>query len=52
MSDIHFYLDENVANAVAEGLRNRGIDVLTTHEADKRGTTDDEQITYALAEYL
>lgn len=27
---IRFHLDENVSNAIAEGLRRRGIDVTTT----------------------
>ena len=29
---IRFHLDENVSNAIAEGLRRRGIDVTTTSE--------------------
>ncbi len=29
---IRFHLDENVSNAIAEGLRRRGIDVTTTPE--------------------
>ncbi len=28
---IKFHLDENVENAVAQGLKRRGIDVTTTH---------------------
>ena len=30
---IRFHLDENVSNAIADGLRQRGIDVTTTSEA-------------------
>lgn len=29
---VRFHLDENVSNAVAEGLRRRGVDVTTTPE--------------------
>ena len=50
MSDIRFYLDENIANAVAEGLRHRDIDVVTTHEAGNRGISDREQLFYAYGE--
>lgn len=34
---IRFHLDENVSNAIAEGLRRRGIDVITTPETDMMG---------------
>ena len=48
MAEIRFYLDENVANDVARGLRLRGIDVLTTPEAGNIGFTDPEQLEFAL----
>ena len=35
-------------NAVANGLRRRGIDVLTAHEAGRRSFPDDEQLRFAL----
>ena len=31
---IQFYLDENVSNAIAEGLRRRGINVYTALTTD------------------
>lgn len=50
MNRIRFYLDENVANAVANGLRHRNIDVITTPEAGHMGWNDPEQIAFALEE--
>ena len=34
MAAIRYYLDEHIAGAVAEGLRRRGIEVLTLTEAE------------------
>ena len=45
-----FHTDENVADAVAKGLRQRGIDVTTTREAGMKRATDEEQLAYALRE--
>jgi len=45
---IKFHLDENVSNAVAEGLRRRGIDVTTTAEENLMGASDLEQLAFAL----
>ena len=48
MSDLRLYVDEDAGeNAVVRGLRARGIDVLTTVEADRCGTTDSGQLAYA-----
>lgn len=47
---VKFYLDEHVHPAVANGLRLRGIDALTTHEADMLGATDGEHLSLALRE--
>lgn len=47
---IKFHLDENVSNAVAEGLRRRGIDVTTTPEVNLMGITDEAQVAFALAQ--
>ena len=47
---IKFHLDENVSNAVAEGLRRRGIDVSTTPEAGLMGVSDEAQVAFALAQ--
>ncbi|MEM6838819.1 MAG: DUF5615 family PIN-like protein [Cyanobacteria bacterium P01_C01_bin.120] len=44
---IKFHVDENVSNAVAEGLRRRGIDVTTTPEQDLLGASDPEQLAFA-----
>ena len=51
MSDrIKFHLDENVSNAIADGLRRRGIDVTTTAEVNLISASDEEQIEFALTE--
>ena len=47
---IRFHLDQHVANAVAVGLRLRGIDVSTTHDAGLQDAEDPAHIAYALAE--
>src|SRR5688572_28264408 len=47
---IRIHLDEHVANAVAVGLRRRGVDVTTTHETGLRGAGDPEQLAFANAE--
>lgn len=44
-SKVKFYLDENIAKSVADGLRRRGIDVLTISEAGKLGAKDEEHFT-------
>ncbi len=44
---IKFYLDEHIANAIADGLRRRGIDVLTIVEAGKLGAKDEEHYAFA-----
>lgn len=50
MNRVRFYIDENVSNEIADGLRTRGIDVLTTAEADKLGAEDTDQLAFALNE--
>ena len=47
---IRFHLDQHVASAVAVGLRLRGIDVSTTHEAGLQDADDLAHIAYALSE--
>jgi predicted nuclease of predicted toxin-antitoxin system len=47
---IRFHLDENVPNAIADGLRRRGIDVTTTRDAALNGAADEEQTAHARAE--
>jgi predicted nuclease of predicted toxin-antitoxin system len=47
VSEIRDYLDENVASAIGQGLRRRGIDVLTVPEARTRGDDDPNQLALA-----
>lgn len=42
-----FYLDEHIPKAVAEGLRRRGIDVLTVQEAGRVGDPDRKHLAFA-----
>jgi predicted nuclease of predicted toxin-antitoxin system len=45
---VRFYLDEHVSRAVAKGLRQRGVDVLTVPEAGMMGAADEEHLARAL----
>lgn len=45
--EIKYHLDESVNNAIANGLRLRGIDVTTSKAAGLVGATDPEQLHYA-----
>jgi predicted nuclease of predicted toxin-antitoxin system len=45
--EIRYYTDEHIATAVVAGLRRRGIDVLTTVEAEMLGATDEAQLGLA-----
>ncbi|MBI4670977.1 MAG: DUF5615 family PIN-like protein [Chloroflexi bacterium] len=47
---IRFYMDVHVKSAVARGLRQRGVDVLTAQEANLRLAEDEEHIEFALGE--
>jgi len=47
VSEIRFYLDENVANEVAAGLCTRKIMAMTTPEADHMGWSDEEHLIFA-----
>ena len=50
MSDVRLYVDEDAGeDAVVKGLRTRGIDVLTTLEANRLGATDAEQLATAIS---
>lgn len=42
-----FYTNESVNIAVAEGLKRRGIKVITARDAGNLGLSDEEQIEYA-----
>ena len=50
MEQIKFYLDEHIHSAIAQGLRRRGVDVMTVQEAGRTGLSDREQLNFALAE--
>jgi predicted nuclease of predicted toxin-antitoxin system len=47
---IRFHLDENANNAIADGLRRRGIDVTVSVQANLISATDREQLAYAHAQ--
>ena len=47
---IRFHLDEHMPLAVAEGLRQRGIDVTTTPDAGLLKASDEKQLAYASRE--
>lgn len=50
MEQISFYLDEHIHRAVADGLRHRGVNVLTVQEAGKTGVSDHEQLGFAMSQ--
>ena len=45
-----FYLDEHIPKGVVEGLRRRGVDVLTVQEAGRSGESDEKQLAFAARE--
>ena len=47
---VSFYTDEHVSRAVIQGLRHRGIDVLTVPEAGLMGASDEEHLSQARRE--
>lgn len=47
MSAITYYVDEHISGLVVAGLRRRGVDVLTPHEAGMRSKSDEEQLAFA-----
>jgi hypothetical protein len=46
---LRFHLDEHMDDAIAEGLRRRGIDVTTTADADLSGADDEDHLAFGLA---
>lgn len=49
MSQIRLYVDEDAEeHAVVQGLRARGVDLLTTGEAHRVGATDAEPLAFAV----
>jgi hypothetical protein len=48
VSDVRIYIDEDASeHAVIQGLRARGVDVLTTAEAGRLGSSDLEQLAFS-----
>lgn len=47
MADVSYYLDEHVAHSVANGLSQRGGDVLTASAADMLQASDLEHLQFA-----
>jgi predicted nuclease of predicted toxin-antitoxin system len=47
---VKFCLDEHIPKGVVEGLRRRGVDVLTLQEADRSGDSDEKQLAFATRE--
>ena len=47
---IKFYMDEHIPKAVTEGLRRRGVDVLTAQEAGMLGASDQDHLALAVKE--
>ncbi|MCO6458889.1 MAG: DUF5615 family PIN-like protein [Pirellulaceae bacterium] len=48
MSAVRLYVDEDASeSAVIAGLRARGVDLLTTAEAGREGTADEQQLEFA-----
>jgi len=45
-----FHLDENVAHAIAHGLRRHGIDVTTSTEVGLLQADDEDQLSFAYAQ--
>ncbi len=45
-----FYLDEHIPKGVVEGLRRRGVDLLTVQEAGRSGDSDEKQLAFAARE--
>ncbi|MFQ5733002.1 MAG: DUF5615 family PIN-like protein [Planctomycetaceae bacterium] len=49
-TEIRFHLDESVTVAIVLPLRQRGIDVTTSAEADLLEATDEEQLEFAASQ--
>jgi uncharacterized protein with PIN domain len=50
MAPKRFLLDEDLNPGIAEIARGLGLDVLSVHEIDRRGLTDEEQIRFSTLE--
>lgn len=49
MSQLRFFLDEDVYAAVAVALRRAGVDAVSTPEAGRLGESDESQLSWATA---
>ena len=47
---IRLYMDQHIPSAVAQGLRQRGVDVLTAQDAKRCGLPDADQLDFATAQ--
>lgn len=47
---VRYYTDQHVPRPVVDGLRRRGIDVLTAQEAGRCGLRDPDQLAFAASE--
>jgi len=47
---IELYLDEDVDVLVADLLRSRGFNAVTTRDAKRLGSTDEDQLVYAVSQ--
>ncbi len=52
MAKVVFYTNESVNVAVAEGLKRRGVKVITAKDVKNLGLSDEEQLEYAKRENL
>lgn len=48
MIPVQLYLDEDVDPLLAQVLRNRGVNCLSTQEAQNRGKSDKDQLSFAV----
>ena len=47
---LKFHLDEHVNGAIVNALRQHGLDITTTHEAELRGIPDQSHLEFAASE--
>jgi hypothetical protein len=47
---LRFYFDQHIHGAVASGLKQHGVDVLTAQEAARCGLSDSDQLAFATAQ--
>ena len=50
MARVRYQLDEHIPNAVAQALRRRGLDAITSLEAGLVGASDEAQLAHARAQ--